>query len=62
MAALSDIPAGRSSGARTTKLAVVGAGAVGSTLAFAALARGSARTIALHDVNRAASCSRPRRR
>lgn len=53
MAALSDIPAGRSSGARTTKLAVVGAGAVGSTLAFAALARGSARTIALHDVNRA---------
>ncbi|MEU4385296.1 L-lactate dehydrogenase [Promicromonospora sp. NPDC023805] len=52
MAALSDIPAARSAGARTTKLAVVGAGAVGSTLAFAALARGSARTIALHDVNR----------
>jgi L-lactate dehydrogenase len=53
MAALSDIPAVRPSSARTTKLAVVGAGAVGSTLAFAALARGSARTIALHDVNRA---------
>lgn len=53
MAALSDVPAGRSSSARTTKLAIVGAGAVGSTLAFAALTRGSARTIALHDVNRA---------
>ncbi|WP_275003819.1 L-lactate dehydrogenase [Promicromonospora iranensis] len=52
MAALSDIPATPSSGSRTTKLAVVGAGAVGSTLAFAALARGSARTIALHDINR----------
>jgi L-lactate dehydrogenase len=52
MAALSDIPATQSSGSRTTKLAVVGAGAVGSTLAFAALARGSARTIALHDINR----------
>jgi L-lactate dehydrogenase len=52
MAALSDIPAAQSSGSRTTKLAVVGAGAVGSTLAFAALARGSARTIALHDINR----------
>lgn len=38
--------------ARTTKLAVVGAGAVGSTLAYAALARGSARTIALLDVNK----------
>lgn len=53
MAALSEIPAAQPSGSRTTKLAVVGAGAVGSTLAFAALARGSARTIALHDVNRA---------
>ncbi|MCK0116636.1 L-lactate dehydrogenase [Isoptericola sp. S6320L] len=37
----------------TTKLAVVGAGAVGATLAFTALARGSARTVALLDVNRA---------
>ncbi|MFI6425356.1 L-lactate dehydrogenase [Promicromonospora sp. NPDC050880] len=53
MAAISDVPADRSPAARTTKLAIVGAGAVGSTLAFAALTRGSARTIALHDVNRA---------
>lgn len=37
----------------TTKLAVIGAGAVGSTLAFTALARGTARTVALMDVNRA---------
>jgi L-lactate dehydrogenase len=37
---------------RTTKLAVVGAGAVGTTLAYAALARGTARTVALMDVNR----------
>lgn len=38
--------------ARTTKLAVVGAGAVGTTLAYAALARGTARTVALMDTNR----------
>ena len=38
---------------RRTKLAVVGAGAVGATLAYAALMRGSARTVALHDINRA---------
>jgi L-lactate dehydrogenase len=37
---------------RRSKLAVVGAGAVGSTLAYAALARGTARTVALMDVNR----------
>ncbi|PZR55425.1 L-lactate dehydrogenase [Xylanimonas oleitrophica] len=36
----------------TTKLAIVGAGAVGSTLAYAALTRGTARTVALMDVNR----------
>lgn len=36
-----------------TKLAIVGAGAVGSTLAYAALARGAARTVALLDVNKA---------
>ncbi|WP_402375273.1 L-lactate dehydrogenase [Isoptericola rhizosphaerae] len=36
-----------------TKIAVVGAGAVGATLAFTALARGTARTVALLDVNRA---------
>ncbi|AEG44031.1 L-lactate dehydrogenase [Isoptericola variabilis] len=35
-----------------SRLAIVGAGAVGSTLAYAALARGSARTVALMDVNR----------
>lgn len=37
---------------RTTKLAIVGAGAVGATLAYAALARGAARSVALMDVNR----------
>ncbi|WP_211340896.1 L-lactate dehydrogenase [Xylanimonas allomyrinae] len=43
------VPALRST---TTKLAIVGAGAVGSTLAYAALMRGTARTVALLDVNR----------
>lgn len=38
---------------RTTKLAVVGAGAVGSTMAYAALMRGAARSVALYDVNKA---------
>ncbi len=38
---------------RTTKLAVVGAGAVGSTMAYAALMRGAARTVALYDINAA---------
>jgi L-lactate dehydrogenase len=42
-----DVPRSR------TRLAIVGAGAVGSTLAYAALARGAARTVALMDVNRA---------
>ncbi|GAB2460195.1 L-lactate dehydrogenase [Xylanimonas ulmi] len=42
------IPALRST---TNKLAIVGAGAVGSTLAYAALTRGTARTVALLDVN-----------
>ncbi|WP_425954339.1 L-lactate dehydrogenase [Xylanimonas sp. McL0601] len=36
----------------TNKLAIVGAGAVGSTLAYAALTRGTARTVALLDVNK----------
>ncbi|QAY70611.1 L-lactate dehydrogenase [Xylanimonas protaetiae] len=36
----------------TTKLAIVGAGAVGSTLAYAALTRGTARSVALLDVNK----------
>ena len=40
-------------GTRRTKLAVVGAGAVGATLAYAALMRGAARTVALHDINAA---------
>lgn len=38
---------------KTTKVAVVGAGAVGSTMAYAALMRGSARTVALYDINKA---------
>lgn len=40
-------------GRRTTKLAVVGAGAVGSTMAYAALMRGAARSVALYDINAA---------
>ncbi|MBD5788123.1 L-lactate dehydrogenase [Cellulosimicrobium terreum] len=43
----------RPSGRRTTKLAIVGAGAVGSTLAYASLMRGAARTVAMLDINRA---------
>ena len=35
----------------TTKLAIVGAGAVGSTLAYAALTRGTARSVALLDID-----------
>lgn len=38
---------------RTTKLAIVGAGSVGATMAYAALMRGAARTIALFDLNAA---------
>ena len=38
---------------RTTKVAVVGAGSVGATLAYAALMRGAARTVALYDINAA---------
>ncbi len=38
---------------RTSKLGIVGAGAVGSTMAYAALMRGAARTVALLDVNKA---------
>ncbi len=37
--------------ATTTKVAVVGAGSVGATLAYACLIRGIGRTIALYDVN-----------
>ena len=38
---------------RRTKVGIVGAGAVGATLAFAALMRGVAQTVALFDVNAA---------
>ena len=38
---------------KTSKVAIVGAGAVGSTLAFAGLMRGFARTVALYDINKA---------
>lgn len=37
---------------RRTKVAVVGAGAVGSTMAYALLMRGAAREVALFDVNK----------
>lgn len=37
---------------RTTKVAIVGAGTVGATLAYAALMRGVARTVALYDINK----------
>jgi len=40
-------------GRRTTKVAVVGAGSVGSTLAYAMLMRGTARTVALYDIDTA---------
>ncbi len=38
---------------RTPTLAIVGAGAVGSTMAYAALMRGAVRRVVLHDVNAA---------
>ncbi|WP_250446220.1 L-lactate dehydrogenase [Actinotalea sp. C106] len=38
---------------RTTRLAVVGAGSVGATMAYAALMRGAARSVALYDINAA---------
>lgn len=38
---------------RTSKVAIVGAGAVGSTMAYATLMRGAARTVALYDINKA---------
>jgi len=38
---------------RTSKVSVVGAGAVGATLAYAGLMRGMARTVALYDINTA---------
>ena len=47
-----ETPAG-STRRRTTKLGIVGAGAVGATLAYAALMRGVAQNVALFDVNSA---------
>lgn len=41
------------SDSRISKIAVVGAGSVGATIAYACLIRGIARQIALYDVNRA---------
>lgn len=38
-------------GAKTSKLTVVGAGSVGSSIAYASLIRGSARRIALYDID-----------
>ncbi|WP_127130826.1 L-lactate dehydrogenase [Georgenia sp. SYP-B2076] len=40
-------------GAERSKVAIVGAGAVGSTLAYACLLRGAAREVVLFDLNRA---------
>ena len=39
--------------AKTSKVSIVGAGAVGATLAYAGLMRGFARTVALYDINTA---------
>ncbi|WP_404389128.1 L-lactate dehydrogenase [Humibacillus xanthopallidus] len=44
----SGVPAPRR---RRTKLGIVGAGAVGATLAYASLMRGAAQTVALYDIN-----------
>lgn len=38
---------------KTSKVSIVGAGAVGATLAYAGLMRGFARTVALFDINKA---------
>ncbi len=38
---------------RVSKIAVIGAGAVGATIAYAAMIRGVARQLALYDINRA---------
>src|SRR3954471_6342208 len=48
-----DAPPAAGARRRTRKIAVVGAGAVGATLAYAALMRGVARTVALYDINKA---------
>ena len=38
---------------KTSKVSIIGAGAVGATLAYAGLMRGFARTVALYDINKA---------
>lgn len=38
---------------RASKLAIIGAGAVGATMAYAALMRGAARNVVLYDINKA---------
>src|SRR5215203_2334445 len=38
---------------RTTKIAIVGAGSVGATIAYACMVRGVGQQIALYDTNRA---------
>ncbi|MFC0673975.1 L-lactate dehydrogenase [Brachybacterium hainanense] len=43
-------PSSPASAPRTSKLAVIGAGAVGASVAYAAMLRGSAHTIALYDI------------
>ncbi|NLA29854.1 MAG: L-lactate dehydrogenase, partial [Propionibacterium sp.] len=37
---------------RPTKIAIIGAGAVGSTLAYACVIRGLAREVVLQDINK----------
>lgn len=38
---------------RVNKIVIIGAGAVGATIAYAAMIRGVARQFALYDINRA---------
>jgi L-lactate dehydrogenase len=47
------MPEGGTSVARPRSIAIIGAGGVGATLAYACLIRGVARRIVIHDVNRA---------
>ena len=41
-----------SSSGRPSKIAIIGAGAVGTAVAYACLMRGDARDIVLHDINK----------
>lgn len=49
----SALPSPEAAARRTSKISVVGAGAVGATLAYAALIRGAAREVALYDIAKA---------